>query len=49
MAIKVAEAFVAYGGGDEASMISAAQARVVNPIVAPAPSGTGRGVLDAYA
>ena len=43
--IKVAQAFVTHGGGDEASMVIAAHARGVDSIISPAPTGSGLGLL----
>jgi hypothetical protein len=48
VSMRVAGAFVAHGGGDEVSMISAAQARGATPIIAPVVCDKGRGVLDSY-
>ena len=46
--IKVAQAFVTHGGGDEASMVIAAHARGVDPIVVSARAGTALGLLAGY-
>ena len=46
--IKVTEAFVSHGGGDEAAMGIAAHARGVDPIVSALPTGSEVGLLSTY-